>query len=75
MTQNFFNLNTENDKKIIESFENKKIIFLLKNLNYKLSYVTGSSKSGKSTLVNNFGKIHNAKIIVNSSDLKFSTED
>jgi len=55
MTQNFFNLNTENDKKIIESFENKKIIFLLKNLNYKLSYITGSSKSGKSTLVNNFG--------------------
>jgi len=75
MTQNFFNLNTENDKKIIESFENKKIIFLLKNLNYKLSYITGSSKSGKSTLVNNFGKIHNAKIIVNSSDLKFSTDD
>jgi hypothetical protein len=74
VNQNFFNFNTIKNDEIIVSHENVDVINLLDNLTYQLSYITGSKKSGKSTLVNNYTKIYKAQIISDQSDLLFTID-
>ena len=74
MSQNFFNFNTNKDDEMIISHENEDVLNLLKNLTCQLSYIKGSSKSGKSTLVDNYAKIHKAHIVFKQKDLLFSLE-
>ena len=74
MTQNFFDFNSVKNDEIVISHENEDVLYLLENLTCQLSYITGSSKSGKSTLVNKYAKIHKAQIISDQSDLLFSID-
>ena len=74
MTQNFFNFNTIKNDEVIASHENEDVLNLLENLTCQLSYITGSSKSGKSTLANNYAKVHKAQIISDQSELLFSID-
>ncbi len=75
MMQNFFEFGLTDDGNIIKSIENEGAINLLESLSCKLSYINGSTKSGKSTLVNHYSKIHKAKIVTNLADLNFSTDN
>ena len=74
MTQDFFNFNTIKNDEVIASHENEDVLNLLENLTCQLSYITGSSKSGKSTLANNYAKVHKAQIISDQSELLFSID-
>ena len=74
MTQNFFDFNSVKNDEIVISHENEDVLYLLEKLTCQLSYITGSSKSGKSTLVNKYAKIHKAQIISDQSDLLFSID-
>ena len=72
MKQKFFDLTNSDDKIIIYSSENKNIVSVLEKIDEKLVIITGSKKSGKTTLAKKFSSIHKAKLIFNNEDLLFN---